>query len=356
MPSLAPSWKSRPLLPSKPYRTTIPLPPPLCLGSNRFPERSLLAEVAPRLRTLPQLRFGEPVVDPSPASAHADGLTWSGPIGLPLRPIRVVPDLWVGTRRAASPLRGEVRPQKHFCPLQTCSPHSKLSQPPLEAWRAERVHPHLFSVWQLGDALSFPRYSPSFRRQRAACVGTQSVLPCSVRTPCWPPVQHFTLHQTRTRTPRALLRGGGCRCFQAFSKQPSQVCLPLHDTLSLSHFIHEWERLPGVSLWVLRTIRSGYTLQFGENPPPPRRGSTDGSKQRLQGFCSTAIAFLPAIEEIPQSDIEQRFFSRRGTTAWDPFWIYGVLIFPSTKGSSRCWRQKPSCLRSKKGTGLSLST
>ncbi len=30
--------------------------------------------------------------------------------------------------------------------------------------------------------------------------------------------------------------------------------------------------------------------------PPPRRGSTDGSKQRLQGFCSTAIAFLPPTE------------------------------------------------------------
>ncbi len=49
---------------------------------------------------------------------------------------------------------------------------------------------------------------------------------------------------------------------------PSQVCLPLHDILlPLSHFIHEWERLPGVSLWVLCTIRSGCTLQFGENPP-----------------------------------------------------------------------------------------
>ncbi len=182
-------------------------------SSREQSQRSLLAEVAPRLRTLPQLRFGELVVDPSPASAHADGLTWSGPIDLPLRPIRVVPDLWVGTRRAVSPLRGEVRPQKRFCPLQTCSPHTKLSQPPLEAWRAERVHPHLFSVWQLGDALSFPRYSPSFRRQRAACVGTQSVLPCSVRTPCWPPVSP-ALHtpSTRTRTPRALLRGGGCRC------------------------------------------------------------------------------------------------------------------------------------------------
>ncbi len=49
---------------------------------------------------------------------------------------------------------------------------------------------------------------------------------------------------------------------------PSQVCLSLHDTLlPLSHFIHEWERLPWVSLWVLHTIRFGYTLQFGRNPP-----------------------------------------------------------------------------------------
>ncbi len=112
-----------------------------------------------------------------------------------------------------SPLRGEVRPQKRFCPLQMCSPHSKPPQPPLGAWRAGRVHPHLFSVWQLGDALSFPCYSLSFRRRRAVCVGTQSILPCSVRTPCWPPVSP-ALHtpSTRTRTPRALLRGGGCRC------------------------------------------------------------------------------------------------------------------------------------------------
>ncbi len=44
-----------------------------------------------------------------------------------------------------------------------------------------------------------------------------------------------------------------------------------------------------------------------EKSPPLRRGSTDSSKQRLQGFCSTARAFP---EEIPQSDIEQGFFSR----------------------------------------------
>ncbi len=157
-----------------------------------------------------------------------------------------------------SPLRGEVRQQKRFCPLQMCSPHSKPSQPPLGAWRAGRVHPHLFSVWQLGDALSFPCYSLSFRRRRAVCVGTQSILPCSVRTPCWPPVSP-ALHtpSTRTRTPRALLRGGGCRC-----------------------------------------SRFGPATHFslGNIPPPPRRGSTDGSEQRLQGFCSTAVAFLPPTE------------------------------------------------------------
>ncbi len=32
------------------------------------------------------------------------------------------------------------------------------------------------------------------------------------------------------------------------------------------------------------------------NSPPLRRGSTDSSKQRLQGFCSTARAFLPPTE------------------------------------------------------------
>ncbi len=40
-----------------------------------LPRKSLLAAVAPRLRTIPQLRFGERLVGPSLASNHADGLT-----------------------------------------------------------------------------------------------------------------------------------------------------------------------------------------------------------------------------------------------------------------------------------------
>ncbi len=72
---------------------------------------------------------------------------------------------------------------------------------------------------------------------------------------------------------------------------PTLVFLPEYKTLlPLSHFFHEWECLPGVSSWALRTVRSGYTLQFGRNPPLLRQGSPDSSKQRLKGFCATAGA------------------------------------------------------------------
>ncbi len=96
---------------------------------------------------------------------------------------------------------------------------------------------------------------------------------------------------------------------------PSQVCLPLHDTLlPLSHFLHEWERLPGVSLWVLCTIRSGYTLQFGRNPP-----RFDGDHLTVVNSASKAsvlqqelssLLHKGAIEEVPQLDVERGFFSR----------------------------------------------
>ncbi len=107
-------------------------------------------------------------------------------------------------------------------------------------------------------------------------------------------VQHFTLHQ-----PKQGRQGLSFVAEGAAASRPSK-----------------WERILGVSLWA---IRSGNTLQFGKIPPPLRRGSTDGSKQRLQGFCSTVRTFLPPTERSdrgkPQSDIERGFFSRRGTAA-----------------------------------------
>ncbi len=140
-----------------------------CLESNPYPERSLLAGVVPRLRILPQLRSGEPVAGLSLASDHADELTWSGPAGLPLRLLRVVPDFRVGMGRAASPLRGEARRLKRICLPQTRSPHSDLSQPPLKFGVQKEFILIFLRSGSWGMRRSFPLYSPSFCRQRATC-------------------------------------------------------------------------------------------------------------------------------------------------------------------------------------------
>ncbi len=125
-----------------------------------------------------------------------------------------------------------------------------------------------------------------------------------------PSVQHFSLHH-----PEQKRRGLSFVVEGAAASRPSQVCLPLHDTLlPLSHFIREWERLPGVSLWVLRTIRSGYTLQFGRNPP-----RFDGVHLTVVNSASKASVLQQelssllqkgAIEEVPQSEVKRGFFSR----------------------------------------------
>ncbi len=165
-------------------------------------------------------------------------------------------------RRAASPLRGEVRPQKRFCPPLTRSPHSNRSQPPIEAWCAEQVHPHFSSVWQLGDASVFTPLlsvlSPPAGRVLGDTAG--SLLQCT--DPVLATRQSSTsLSINPNKDAEGSPSWWRVPLLPGLLDTPSQVCLPLHDTLlPLSHFIHEWERLPGVSLWVLCTIRSGYTL------------------------------------------------------------------------------------------------
>ncbi len=158
------------------------------------------------------------------------------------------------------------------------------------------VHPHFYSGWQLGDASVF------------------SLLQCTEPVPA--------TRQSSTSLSIILNKdaeGSPSRwrvpLLPGLLDTPSQVCLPLHDTLlPLSHFLHEWERLPGVSLWVLRTIRTGYTLQFGKNPP-----RFDGVHLTVVNSASKASVLQQelssllqkgAIEEIPQSEVERGFFSR----------------------------------------------
>ncbi len=251
-----------------------------------------------------------------PANNHASGLTWSGPTSLPLRLIWVVPDLRVGRRRAISPLRGEVRPRKRFCPPRTRSPHLNLSQPPFEAWCADLVHPHFYSGWQLGDASVFPPLQLVHSPPAGRMLGDTAVslLQCTEPVPA----------TRQSSTSLSIILNKDAEGFPSWLRvpllpglldTPSQVCLPLHDTLlPLSHFLHEWERLPGVSLWVLRTIWSGYTLQFGRNPP-----RFDGVHLTVVNSASKASVLQQelssllrkgAIEEVPQSDVERGFFSR----------------------------------------------
>ncbi len=179
-------------------------------------------------------------------------------------------------RRVVSPLRGEARPQKRFCPPRTRSPHLNLSQPPFEAWCADPIHPLFHSGWQLGDTFVFPPLQPVHSPPASRMLGDTAVslLQCTEPVPATRqpstslsviPSKDAEGSPSRWRVP--LLPG--------LLDTPSQVCLPLYDTMiPLSHFLHEWERLPGVSLWVLRTIRTGYTLQFGKNPPPVSTGFT----------------------------------------------------------------------------------
>ncbi len=123
-----------------------------------------------------------------------------------------------------------------------------------------------------------------------------------------------------------------------FLDTQSQVCLPLHDTLiPLSHFLHEWERLPRVSLWVLRTIRTGYTLQLGRNPPRFDGVHLTVVTSASQGFCSTTGTFLPPAERsnrgstavgsrtrflqplLPRSKEGRRLEAYSGSTAFESF-------------------------------------
>ncbi len=201
-------------------------------------------------------------------------------------------------RRAASPPQGKARPQKRICLPQMRSPRLDLSHPPPEAWCAERAHPHFSSVWQLGDAFVFPPLQsvllPPAGRVLGDTVGSLLQRTDPVPATCQ---SSTSLSINPNKDAGGFPSWWRASLLPGLLDTPSQVCLPLHDTLlPLSHFIHEWERLPGVSLWVLRTIRSGYTLQFERNPPPLRQGLTDSSKQHLQGFGSTTGTFLPPTE------------------------------------------------------------
>ncbi len=95
---------------------------------------------------------------------------------------------------------------------------------------------------------------------------------------------------------------------------------------------------------VLATCQSSTSHSI--NPDKDAKGSfntlplsTDGSKQRLQGFCSTAVAFLPPTERSDRGNTavghRTRVLQPKGDSGLRPILDLRRFNFPSTKGSSR---------------------
>ncbi len=139
-----------------------------------------------------------------------------------------------------------------------------------------------------GTCPSFPLYSPSFRRQRAACLGTQLVLSCSVRTPCRPPV-------SPARRGLSFVVEGAAASRPSRHPISGMSSFARHAASSIAFHSRMGASTGGIALGSPHDSVRLHTSVL-EKSPPLRRGSTDSSKQRLQGFCSTARAFLPPTE------------------------------------------------------------
>ncbi len=260
----------------------------------------------PRPRALPPLRFGEPGAGLFPANNHTSGLTLSGPTGLALRLIQVVPDLRVGMRRAVSPLWGEVRPRKRFYPPRTCSPHLNLSQPPFEAWCADLVHPHFYSGWQLGDASVFPPLQLVHSPPAGRMLGDTAVslLQCTEPVPA--------TRQSSTSLSIIVNKDAkGSPSRWRVPLLPGLLEHPISGMSSLKRHSASSIAIPlrmGASTGGIAVVSPHNSVRLHssvwEKSPPLRWGSPDSSKQRLQGLCSTTGTFLPPTER-----------SNRGSTA-----------------------------------------
>ncbi len=206
-------------------------------------------------------------------------------------------------QRAVSPLRGEARPRKRFCPPRTRSPHLNLSQPPFEAWCADLVHPNFYSGWQLGDASVFPPLHLAHSLPASRMLGDTAVslLQCTEPVPA--------TRQSSTSLSIILNKdaeGSPSRwrvpLLPGLLNTPSQVCLPLHAS-SVALPSRMGASTGGIAVGSPHNSNRLHSSVW-EKSPPLRRGSPDSSKQRLQGLCSTTGTFLPPTER-----------SNRGNTA-----------------------------------------
>ncbi len=248
--------------------------------------------MAPRQRTLPQLRFGEPVAGPSPASAHTPanpGHSW--PSG------RNEESRFTATRRGQTakaflPASNALSSLKSF----TATPRGlvcRTSSPSLFPGLAVGVRVHLSPSTVRPFTANGPRiwghsrFSPAAFGPRAGRLS----------------VQHFTLHQ-----PEQGRRGLSFVVEGAAASRPSRhpisgmSSFARHSASSIAFHSRMGASTGGIALGSPHDSVRLHTSVW-EKSPRLQQGSTDSSKQRLQGFCFTARAFLPPTERSDRGNI-----------------------------------------------------
>ncbi len=165
---------------------------------------------------------------------------------------------------------------KRICPSLRCSPPTTVPSLPLGTSQGAHATSPLQRLLKVRDTSGF---LPSELLQVAGFVHARkdtlvfppaSVFPALAFTAS---LGHASTHEDAMSSP--LLRPGSCPSLQGDvqSGDPTLVSPLIHFTPSpLSAFLHTWRDLPGVSPWILRTIKFGYTLQFAPPPHPVSKG------------------------------------------------------------------------------------
>ncbi len=235
-------------------------------------------------------------------------------------------------RRAVSPLRGEVRPRKRFCPPRMHSPHLNLSQPPFEAWCADLVHPHFYSGWQLGDVSVYPLLQLVHSQPAGRILGDTAVslLQCTEPVPA--------TRQSSTSLSIILNKDAEGAAASRPSRHPisGMSSLTRHSDSSIALPSRMGASTGGIAVGSPHNSKRLHSSVW-ETPPPLRRGSPDSSKPRLQGLCSITGTFPPptkrsnrgntAVESrtrvlqplLPRSKEGRRLEAYSGSTAFEFF-------------------------------------
>ncbi len=150
-----------------------------------------------------------------------------------------------------------------------------------------------------GNAFVFPPLQPVHSPPGSRMLGDTAVslLQCTEPVPATRQPSTLLSPPSRARTPRALLHGGGCRCFQAFSTPNLRYVFPCTDTLiplSTSSRMGAFTRSIAVG-----SPHNPNRLHSSvwEKSPPFRGVHLTVSNQRRQGFCSTTGTFLPSLRK-----------------------------------------------------------